>query len=432
MFSTGFDARFYSGVTFATKSAGADKLTFPVFSSSEGQYPDVISLLTGFNTVTSLQDEFNAAWAAIGGDGAIIVAFDEDGYLTISKGGGVDGLIIENKPDNAYWGIEQADITILPGQTYTCPSKPQNRRNLFSEDVLTSGPNQLSIFRVLGGGVEGFVPRYIRLTHNIPITLRNYGGDNLPNAEWIDDANLMYIDAEASGGESEGRVEWGVTCYGKVYRMASVGILDGSSTFTWTEAGKPFARELGFSGKESMQVIQSTRIAGIAGQFYYLEADNVCPHLLAPSKGLASHDLMMSRRNPSERLISGQYSSFHIGDYPAYELEFMLNGPARVIDETAHYLYQWIPNTPIGESVYFYQNFPETRFAKLTSKLGFNERDVTNDYVSSQSGDIGVWRTYYSEKNPSDIKLDFNMSSRVRLLDRINLTLDLELDQFNG
>lgn len=429
IFSASVEALAYSGEIVATKDSGAEEITFPTFGVSEGDYPDLLTLLNGHGTDRSLEDEFNDAWTLIGGDGTIVVGYTSEGFIQVSKVGGLADFVIEGKVDNLYWGIENDDIFLQPGETYTGTTKPVNDRNLFTYNTLASGQNQMSIWvNDVGDYDEGFVPMYMRLAQSVPVMMRKLGDTDVES--WISSANLATLDGEATGGDLVGRVEWGLTLEGKVYRASPFTLDPGAATFEWTEAGQGLARELGFTGNESMQIKQDPRVAGNAGKIYYLEASEYSPYVLAPKRGLYQRNLKFTRTNPNSRSIGGDYSSLPIATYAAFELGFILDGPARQEDMSSHYFYGWLRHINYGESIYFYQNFPEIRLAKVPSCMGFAYDLETDEYVVTQSGNMGMWKTLYSSENSSDITIDFDgTTSGVQLLTRETLLLDIQLDQ---
>ncbi len=304
---SGFDVTPWAGVDVCeVDTPDAPTITVPALGGGqlgdpdqpgEGEYVDVIELMTGFGSDSSatLSGRLTAAWASIGGAGTIAATLDGSDRLAITNGGVADLTIAAGSPGAAAWGIDAAGLSVPAGTTVVAPGE--------WERGVTDPSDYLLLQRA---GSPDTIPVTVHRVQDRRIALRE--------REDLLDADDLARWCLEHGDDS---VRWGVTADGRAW-WATTGAADGMIWHSST-----FRDRLGFSGNETIQTWGAGAGIITRGQI----ADHPLPGVVHPTRPLRRQTPRSESVGEEQRLVGGGYSSVHVHTVKGWRIEMWVDGP---------------------------------------------------------------------------------------------------------
>ena len=362
-----FDARQWSGADVIEYDG--ETITLPTYGLGEGVYEDALFFLHGRGVGSSsisgaigslgsaLQDAstFGATWT---------LELTEDDRLKITSD--ADFVISPIGADPLGLGAQSATFDlgdyIVEGELDWARGVYRGERYLISDGQLTP-----TTFTWPSTADQPWAAQ------DVVVAMRERGT--------VDDADALNptdcLEAVVRAGASK-EVRFVLNDEGHV----EVWYLDDASSFTWLS--DTFRARLGFSGLEVGEINGDGAVNTVT-----LTAEHPLPGALFPSRPFQDHHLVVEAVTQSRRLISGAYTSNHVGVYRQSQLSFDLDALLDQRDLYRHFTDRFVPYVPNGERCTFYQAWGDSRRSLTSAEVDENQLAYDLLYTSEDNGDVG-------------------------------------------
>lgn len=378
-----FNARTWSGTNIFDR--GATNISLPTFSTGEGIYEDVISLLNGRGSQSGMSaSDFLQTSSAFGSSWTVSIDSNDKVKIECS-----DAFKVRYVSGGDVLGVGSSFSTV--STSFTSPND-WTRGNVDGgryEFRDSADSNSFSYF------VKNSV-----LVQDLIVAIRERG-----TTSDVDDVNatncIEYLDIIATGSSDIG---WILNDDGHVECEYDSSVGD----ITWIST--TFRDRLGFSGNETPTGTTRKKIV----------ADYPCPGTLYPSRPYQSHHLQTDTVAQARRKIGGGYVSNFIGSYVKSILGFDLDALLDEIDLYRHFTNNFVQYVPTGERINFYQNVGDSRRALITSGITSTQPAYDLLYTSEDNGNTGRIRASILDNG------SINLAYPNRLKRRVPVAMTLE------